>query len=207
MLMEVDDTVGENVYRSNLYVSGRIEGRSPNAQETVLARLLAGLVREVSRRAEPRSERLQADRGSALPRQGRAPLRTRPPTATGPRAQGGSTSGRSKCRDRPEAQSAGRTDDAASITQLGMEIPIMRQVAMATVMLLGVLADVHTCVGQPFPSAGSPNPAMTGAPSPVRPGLSLRPGLLRRPAAVLRRPGLLRRLRTLRCRREARLAP
>lgn len=34
LLMEVDGTVGENVYRSNLYVSGRIEGRPPNASES-----------------------------------------------------------------------------------------------------------------------------------------------------------------------------
>jgi hypothetical protein len=33
-LMEVDDTVGANVYRSNLYISGKIDGRTPNAQET-----------------------------------------------------------------------------------------------------------------------------------------------------------------------------
>ena len=32
----------------------------------------------------------------------------------------------------PSAESAGRTDDAASITQLGMEIPIMRHAASAT---------------------------------------------------------------------------
>ena len=75
LLMEVDDTVGENIYRSNLYVSGKLEGRTPNGEETARARLLAGLVREVSRRAEPRSERLQADRGGSLPRQGRAPSR------------------------------------------------------------------------------------------------------------------------------------
>lgn len=35
LLMEVDDTVGDNIYRSNLYASGRIEGRTPNATETV----------------------------------------------------------------------------------------------------------------------------------------------------------------------------
>ena len=34
MLMEVDNTVGGNVYRSNLYVSGKFEGRKPSAQET-----------------------------------------------------------------------------------------------------------------------------------------------------------------------------
>jgi hypothetical protein len=34
-LMEVDDTVDANVYRSNLYVSGKIDGRTPNAQEMV----------------------------------------------------------------------------------------------------------------------------------------------------------------------------
>ena len=33
LLMLVDDTVGENVYRSNLYVSGRLEGREPDANE------------------------------------------------------------------------------------------------------------------------------------------------------------------------------
>ena len=37
LLMEVDGTVGENVYRSNLYVSGKIEGRTPNGDETALA--------------------------------------------------------------------------------------------------------------------------------------------------------------------------
>lgn len=33
-LLEVDGTVGGNVYRGNLYVAGRMEGRSPNANET-----------------------------------------------------------------------------------------------------------------------------------------------------------------------------
>lgn len=37
VLMEVDGTVGENTYRSNLYVSGRVEGRNPDRQETGLA--------------------------------------------------------------------------------------------------------------------------------------------------------------------------
>lgn len=32
-LMEVDNTVGANVYRSNLYVSGQVVGRQPNARE------------------------------------------------------------------------------------------------------------------------------------------------------------------------------
>ncbi|MGE3159594.1 MAG: hypothetical protein AB7K78_23120 [Xanthobacteraceae bacterium] len=36
-LMEVDSTVGENVYRSNLYVAGKIEGRAPNGTETAVA--------------------------------------------------------------------------------------------------------------------------------------------------------------------------
>lgn len=40
-LMEVDSTVGENVYRSNLYVSGRIEGRAPNGNETAVANFAA----------------------------------------------------------------------------------------------------------------------------------------------------------------------
>jgi hypothetical protein len=34
LLMETDGTVGENVYRSNLYVSGFLEGREPNGEET-----------------------------------------------------------------------------------------------------------------------------------------------------------------------------
>jgi hypothetical protein len=33
LLMEVDGTVGENIYRQNLYVSGKVEGRRPNDQE------------------------------------------------------------------------------------------------------------------------------------------------------------------------------
>jgi hypothetical protein len=35
VLMQVDGTVGGNVYRANLYVAGRIEGRSPSGDETV----------------------------------------------------------------------------------------------------------------------------------------------------------------------------
>lgn len=31
--MEVDDTVGDNEYRANFYVSGKLEGRSPNDEE------------------------------------------------------------------------------------------------------------------------------------------------------------------------------
>ena len=42
LLMEVDDTVGENVYRSNLYVSGKLEGRTPNKEETARADFSAG---------------------------------------------------------------------------------------------------------------------------------------------------------------------
>jgi hypothetical protein len=42
LLMEVDDTVAANVYRSNLYVSGRIEGRRPGAGETVRADFSTG---------------------------------------------------------------------------------------------------------------------------------------------------------------------
>ncbi len=34
LLMEVDDTAGDNVYRANLYVSGHSEGREPSAEET-----------------------------------------------------------------------------------------------------------------------------------------------------------------------------
>lgn len=36
MLMEVDDTVGENIYRSNLYGAGKLEGREPGKQETAI---------------------------------------------------------------------------------------------------------------------------------------------------------------------------
>jgi hypothetical protein len=36
-LMEVDTSVGGNAYRSNLYASGRIEGRRANARELVRA--------------------------------------------------------------------------------------------------------------------------------------------------------------------------
>ncbi len=54
--MEVDGTVGENVYRSNLYVSGKLEGRTPNGTEIGGRRLRVGLVRKISRRLEPRSE-------------------------------------------------------------------------------------------------------------------------------------------------------
>jgi len=35
LLMEVDGTSGENVYRNNMYVSGKLEGREPNRDETV----------------------------------------------------------------------------------------------------------------------------------------------------------------------------
>jgi hypothetical protein len=34
LLMEVDSTVGDNVYRSNLYVAGKLEGREPSGEET-----------------------------------------------------------------------------------------------------------------------------------------------------------------------------
>src|SRR5205814_5778958 len=42
LLMEVDGTGGGNVYRSNLYVSGKIEGRTPNGDETALASFSPG---------------------------------------------------------------------------------------------------------------------------------------------------------------------
>jgi hypothetical protein len=42
LLMEVDGTVGGNVYRSNFYAAGRLEGRAPNAQETARADFSAG---------------------------------------------------------------------------------------------------------------------------------------------------------------------
>ena len=37
LLMEVDGTVAANVYRSNLYVSGKLEGRTPNGTEVAVA--------------------------------------------------------------------------------------------------------------------------------------------------------------------------
>jgi hypothetical protein len=40
-LLVVDGTVADNVYRSNLYVSGRIEGRTPNRDETSVANFSA----------------------------------------------------------------------------------------------------------------------------------------------------------------------
>ncbi len=42
LLMEVDDTVKSNLYRSNLYVSGRIEGRSATPDETSRADFSSG---------------------------------------------------------------------------------------------------------------------------------------------------------------------
>lgn len=33
LLMEVDDTVGENTYRGNIYISGHLEGREPSGDE------------------------------------------------------------------------------------------------------------------------------------------------------------------------------
>ena len=42
LLMEVDDTVGDNQYRSNLYLSGKIEGRAPNGEETARPDFLPG---------------------------------------------------------------------------------------------------------------------------------------------------------------------
>ena len=55
LLMEVDGTVSANVYRSNLYISGRIEGRSPNARRR-RKRTSPRLVHQVPDRAESRSE-------------------------------------------------------------------------------------------------------------------------------------------------------
>ncbi|MGE3149238.1 MAG: right-handed parallel beta-helix repeat-containing protein, partial [Pseudorhodoplanes sp.] len=42
LLMEVDDTVGENAYRGNVYVSGHLRGRKPNDKEWVLPEFSAG---------------------------------------------------------------------------------------------------------------------------------------------------------------------
>ena len=40
--MEVDGTVGDNVYRNNLYVSGTFEGREPGSEETAQAEFSPG---------------------------------------------------------------------------------------------------------------------------------------------------------------------
>jgi len=37
VLLEVDESAGANVFRANLYVAGKVQGRSANAQEMVLA--------------------------------------------------------------------------------------------------------------------------------------------------------------------------
>ena len=50
LLMEVDDTVGENIYRANLYVSGKLEGRSRTRRRR------RG---RISRRAGSRASRLR----------------------------------------------------------------------------------------------------------------------------------------------------
>ena len=42
LLMEVDETAGDNVYRSNLYLSGFLEGREPNSDETMREDFSAG---------------------------------------------------------------------------------------------------------------------------------------------------------------------
>lgn len=39
VLMEVDDSTSDNIYRANVYISGRIDGRSPNAEEKVVSEL------------------------------------------------------------------------------------------------------------------------------------------------------------------------
>jgi hypothetical protein len=42
LLMQVDNTVAANLYHSNLYIAGRIEGRTPNPDETVRTDFSAG---------------------------------------------------------------------------------------------------------------------------------------------------------------------
>ena len=42
LLMEVDGTIADNVYRNNLYVSGKFEGREPNGEETAQAEFSPG---------------------------------------------------------------------------------------------------------------------------------------------------------------------
>ncbi len=56
LLMEVDDTVGKNVYRSNFYVSGKIEGRTPGGSGNGAGGFLGGLVREIPDGAKSRRE-------------------------------------------------------------------------------------------------------------------------------------------------------
>jgi hypothetical protein len=44
--------------------------------------------------------------------------------------------------------------------------PVVRRIAISTLILIGTMtAGVDRSSGQPFPSSGSPNPAMTGAPA------------------------------------------
>ena len=42
LLMEVDETAGDNVYRGNLYVSGKLEGREPGSEEAARDDFSAG---------------------------------------------------------------------------------------------------------------------------------------------------------------------
>ena len=42
LLMEVDETSRNNVYRGNLYVSGKFEGHEPNGEETSEEEFLPG---------------------------------------------------------------------------------------------------------------------------------------------------------------------
>jgi hypothetical protein len=42
LLMEVDDTVMDNEYAGNFYVSGTVQGRQPGDNETVLTEFSAG---------------------------------------------------------------------------------------------------------------------------------------------------------------------
>src|SRR4051794_35804259 len=110
LLMEVDGTVGENAYRRNLYVSETIEGRSPNGDETARGGFLPELVRGVSRRDEPRPERLQADRGRSFPRQERAlpgcDLRPQRNETRGPSRSRADRSALTRCARGADASSA-----------------------------------------------------------------------------------------------------
>ncbi len=93
LLMEVDDTVGDNVYRGNLYVSGKLEGREPSGEETAREDFDPGLVRALPDDPQPRSQRVCAGRrlahagqGQARARRARRPQRRRALRPGRPRA-------------------------------------------------------------------------------------------------------------------------
>ena len=106
LLMEVDGTVGENVYRSNLYVSGKIEGRTPNGNETAVADFAPDWFAKFPAALEPRSERLQADREGSLSREEACAFPGAPTDRNGAARTGGQVELRPhrECREMTETQ-------------------------------------------------------------------------------------------------------